>query len=305
MAAKRSRLVLLFGARGQVGHELRQVLSDSANVVALNSAAADFRKLDTLRTIMREHRPDIVVNAVGYTAVDMAESETEMAHAVNAAGPAVLADEAEAIGACLVHYCTDYVYDGRKISPYVETDTPNPLSVYGRTKLAGAQDVRACRRHLIFRTSWVVGVHGKNFVKTILHLASARADLQVVNDQFGAPTSAALLAQVTKTVLWQMAEQPPEDPHWGLYHLVAGGETSWHGFARHIIARAGAMGIPLKATPERVAAIAASDYPAPAKRPANSRLDTSKLRATFALALPDWTEGVNDVLTRLSRVITT
>jgi dTDP-4-dehydrorhamnose reductase len=237
--------------------------------------------------------------------VDKAESESKLAFTVNAAAPGVLAEEAEVLGACLVHYSTDYVFDGRKPSPYVETDAPNPLSVYGHSKLEGERAVQACKKHLTFRTSWVIGAHGSNFVRTMLQLAGERDALRVVADQFGAPTSVALLADVTATILSQMAERSPDDARWGLYHLVAGGETSWHGLARHIIARASAMGLSLKTKPEAITPIATADYPLPAMRPANSRLDTSKLRSTFSLALPDWTVGVEDVLDSLIPVMRT
>jgi len=288
--------VLLLGANGQVGHELQHTLAGLGSLVALDFPEVDFSQPESLRDVMHTYRPRIVVNAAAYTAVDKAENDAERAFAINAAAPGVLAEEAEALGACLVHYSTDYVFDGRKSTPYVETDVPNPLSVYGCSKLEGERAVQACKKHLTFRTSWVIGAHGHNFVKTILRLAGERDALRVVADQFGAPTSAALLANITARVLSQMADRPPGDHRWGLYHLVAAGETSWHGLARHIIARAGAMGLSLKAKPEAIAPIATADYPLPAIRPANSRLDTSKLRSTFALALPDWTVGIDDVL---------
>jgi dTDP-4-dehydrorhamnose reductase len=291
------RVALLFGSRGQVGHELQLTLAASATVISVPDV--DFSQPDSLRAIVRQHQPDIIVNAAAYTAVDKAESETELAFVVNAVAPGVLAEEAEALGACLVHYSTDYVFDGRKSSPYDETDMPNPLSAYGRSKREGEQAVRLCRRLLTFRTSWVFGAHGHNFVKTVLRLAGERDAFRIVDDQFGAPTSAALLAKVTERILRQMAGQPSSDARWGLYHLVAGGETSWYGLARHVVARAGAMGLPLRATLEAITPIATGDYPLPATRPANSRLDTSKLRSTFVLTLPDWATGVNDVLSRL------
>ncbi len=300
MADEMSRgTILMFGANGQVGHELQHTLTALGQIVTLDVPEVDFSRPDSLRTMVRRHRPRIIVNAAAYTAVDKAESASELAFAVNAAAPGVLAEEAEALDACLVHYSTDYVFDGRKASPYVETDAPNPLSVYGRSKLEGERAVQACKKHLIFRTSWVIGTHGSNFVKTILRLAGERDSLRIVADQLGVPTSAGLLAEVTAKILSQMAERSPDDARWGLYHLVAAGETSWHGVARHIIARTSALGLPLKAKPESVAPIATADYPLPAMRPANSRLDTSKLRSAFALTLPDWTVGVNDVLDRL------
>ena len=198
------------------------------------------------RALLRRHRPNIVINAAAYTAVDKAESESDLVFRVNAEAPAVLAEEAEALGACMVHYSTDYVFDGRKPTPYIGSDTPNPLSVYGRSKFQGEKSVRACRRHLTFRTSWVVGAHGLNFIKTMLRLAGERDSLRVVDDQVGAPTSAALLSNVTVKLLSHMATQPASDARWGLYHLTAAGETSWHGLARYVIGRGVAMGMPLR-----------------------------------------------------------
>ena len=300
MATKLSDcVVLLLGAQGQVGHELQQALGGGAAVVSLDVPDVDFSQPDTLRAVVRHHRPDVIVNAAAYTAVDKAESETKLARLVNAVAPGVLAQEAQALGACMVHYSTDYVFDGRKPSAYVETDTPNPLSVYGRTKHEGDQAVRFCKRHLIFRTSWVVGTHGHNFIKTMLRLARDQNVLRVVDDQFGAPTSAALLSKVTVEVLSQMATQPPTDARWGLYHLTAKGKTSWHGLACHVIARATAMGLPLTVKPEAITPVATADYPLPATRPANSCLDTSRIRSTFVPKLPSWESGVDDVLDRL------
>lgn len=300
MADEMSRgTVLLFGANGQVGNELRRTLRALGTVVALDIPEVDFSRPESLRDVMRAHRPRIIVNAAAYTAVDKAESESELAFTINAGAPGVLAEEAEALDACLVHYSTDYVFDGRKQLPYVEVDAPNPLSVYGRSKLEGERAVEACKKYLIFRTSWVIGTHGHNFVKTMLRLAGERDTLRVVADQIGAPTSAALLAAVTAKTLSQTAERLPGDSRWGLYHLAAAGETSWHDLARHVIARAGAMGLQLKTKPEAVAPISSAEYPTPATRPANSRLDTFKLRSAFGLTLSDWTVGVNDVVDRL------
>ncbi len=291
--------VLLLGASGQVGSELQRTLPALGTVVALDFPEVDFSRPESLRVLVRAHRPHIIVNAAAYTAVDKAESDSELVFAINAAAPRVLAEEAEVLDACLVHYSTDYVFDGRKPSPYIETDATGPLQVYGRSKLEGEQAVQVCKRHLIFRTSWVIGVHGHNFVKTMLRLARERDALQVVADQFGAPTSAGLLANVTAEILSRMAAKPADDPRWSLYHLTAAGKTSWHGLARHAIARAGAAGLQLKTKSEAVTAISTAEYPTPAARPANSRLDTTKLRSAFALTLPDWTIGVNVVLDRL------
>jgi dTDP-4-dehydrorhamnose reductase len=291
--------ILLLGANGQVGHELRSALAVLGEVVALARPDVDFAVPESLRSVVRRHRPELIVNAAAYTAVDKAEADAGLAFAVNATAPGVLAEEAEALGAAVVHYSTDYVFDGSKTTPYVEADATAPLSIYGRSKRDGELAAQPCRKHLIFRTSWVFGAHGHNFIKTMLRLAKERRNLRVVADQFGTPTSAALLAQVTAKVLAQIAEQPAEDPRWGLYHLVAGGETSWHGLACHAIARASAMGLPLQASPETIEPITTADFPTPARRPANSRLATSKLRGTFAVTLPDWQIGVNAVLDQI------
>lgn len=291
--------VLLLGANGQVGHELRKTLTSLGNVVALARPDIDFLKPGSLRAAVRQHRPAVIVNAAAYTAVDKAETDAEHAFAVNAVAPGVLAEEAKAIGASLVHYSTDYVFDGSKPTSYVETDKTAPLSVYGRSKRDGELAMRACRKHLIFRTSWVFGAHGNNFIKTMLLLAKDRPSLRVVADQFGAPTSAALIAEITADVLHQMAHQSESNPRWGLYHLAAGGETTWYGLASYAIARAEAMALPLRATPSTITPITSADYPTPATRPANSRLATTKLQNAFALTPPDWQAGVEEVLARI------
>jgi dTDP-4-dehydrorhamnose reductase len=291
--------ILLLGAGGQLGHELRPALAALGEVVALAHPAIDLAAPESLRTAVQRHRPSVIVNAAAYTAVDKAEDDAERAVAVNATAPGVLAEEAGALGAALVHYSSDYVFDGRKSAPYVETDPTAPLSIYGRSKRDGELAMRTCSRRLIFRTSWVVGAHGSNFIKTMLRLARERRDLRVVADQFGAPTSAALLAEVTVKVLAQMKGQSAQDPRWGLYHLTAGGETSWHGLACHAIGRAGTMGVELLASPQTIDPITTAQYPTRARRPPNSRLATTRLRDTFAVTLPDWTVGVNAVLDQL------
>lgn len=292
--------VLVFGATGQVGRELPRALTRFGPVVSLDRHAADFSRPETLRTVVRHFRPRVIVNAAAYTAVDRAESEPDVAYLVNATAPGVLAEEAETQGACLVHYSTDYVFDGRKAAPYVEADAPNPLSVYGSSKLAGEGVVASrCGRHLILRTSWVLGVHGSNFLKTILRLARGGDGLRVVADQYGAPTTAALIADVTGRILQAVQDAPAANPVWGLYHLTAAGETSWHAYARHVLGKARQLGIPMRVTPDRVEPIMTADYPTAAARPANSRLSTARLRATFGLHLPQWECGVNEVLERL------
>lgn len=295
--------ILLTGKHGQVGFELQRALAPLAEIVAVGHAECDLAQTDALRRLIREVAPQIIVNAAAYTAVDKAESEPALAQAINADAPGLLGEEAKRLGALIVHYSTDYVFDGRKAGAYSEDDAPNPLNVYGRSKLAGERVLIASgARHLIFRTSWVFGAHGGNFVKTILRLAAERDTLRVVADQFGAPTSAALIADVTAQILGQYVRacRPASaDFAFGLYHLVAAGRTSWHEYAQEIVRAALAAGRPLRLRPEDVQAIATADYPLPATRPANSCLDTAKLRKTFGLVLPDWRQGLHHVLAQI------
>jgi dTDP-4-dehydrorhamnose reductase len=287
---------LLLGCNGQLGFESQRTLSALGAVVARDFPDIDFSQPEALRTLVRKVRPDIIVNAAAYTAVDTAESDPDKARLINAVAPGVLAEEAAALGSVFVHYSTDYVFDGTKAGSYVETDPTCPLSVYGRTKRDGEIVAAKAPKHLIFRTSWVVGTHGANFIKTMLRLAGERDTLRVVADQFGAPTSAKLLAETTAKVLERMMAAPDGDSRWGLYHLTAAGATSWNGLARRVIEKATAAGLPLKAAPKSVAEIATADYPTPAKRPANSRLDTTKLRTAFGIDPPGWTEGVDNIV---------
>jgi dTDP-4-dehydrorhamnose reductase len=241
-----------------------------------------------------------VVNPAAYTAVDRAEAEPERALAINGRAPGVFGEEAAKIGALVIHYSTDYVFDGTRKGAYTEDDRPNPQSVYGRTKLAGEQALQESgARHLIFRTSWVFGAHGANFARTMLRLAAERDAINVVADQFGAPTSAALLADVTAQILGRYWREGDRGFPFGLYHLVAGGETSWHEYARTVVRAANAAGQSLKLAPENILPIATSAYPLPAPRPANSRLDTSRLKTTFGLHLPDWQHGLDHVLQQI------
>ena len=301
MAPERpDRRLLLLGRTGQVGHELETVLAPLGQVIALDRTDADLSDPESLRAVVRAHRPHAILNAAAYTAVDRAESELDLAMLINGVSPRVLAEEARDLNAFLVHYSTDYVFDGRKMDPYHEQDAPNPLSSYGRSKLAGERAVVAAGgKHLILRTCWVVGAHGINFLKTILCLAADRGTIRVVADQQGAPTSAALIAEVTTTLLTSMMQAPLEDHRWGLYHVAASGTTSWHGYARYLIGRAHEIGMPLRATPEGITAITSADYPTPAERPGNSRLETTRLRTTFPVQLPDWRQGVDQVLEQL------
>jgi len=291
--------ILLLGKNGQVGWELQRSLAPLGEVIALDRKSQDYcgdlSNLQGLVETIRAIEPDIIVNAAAYTAVDKAETEPELAQLINADAPALLAQEAKRIDAWLIHYSTDYVFDGCGTVPWREMDATGPLGVYGATKLAGEQAIQksACKQ-LIFRTSWVYGARGNNFAKTMLRLAQERDSLTVINDQFGAPTGADLLADVTAHAI-RTAMLKPEVT--GLYHLVAGGQTTWHGFASFVIDFAQQHGHALKTTVENISPVPTSAFPTPAKRPANSRLNTEKLQTNFALTLPDWQAGVTRMLT--------
>jgi len=292
--------ILLFGKGGQVGWELQRSLAPLGELVALDhdseNLCGDFTNLAGLAETLRRVAPDVIVNAAAYTAVDKAEAEPELARTINALAPGVLADEAQKLGAWLIHYSTDYVFDGSGDSPWRETDATGPLSVYGQTKRDGEQAVARCAKHLIFRTSWVYAARGANFAKTMLRLAQEREELSVITDQFGAPTGAELLADVTAQAVRTVASRRELA---GLYHLVAAGETSWHGYAQYVIEAARRAGRPIRVAPDAVAAIATAAYPTPARRPHNSRLATDKLRAAFGLVLPDWQTGVERMLSEI------
>ncbi|MCK5355871.1 MAG: dTDP-4-dehydrorhamnose reductase [Methyloprofundus sp.] len=291
--------ILLLGKNGQVGWELRRSLAPLGEVIALDRNSrgycGDLSDLSGLAETIRQISPSVIVNAAAYTAVDKAESETELAQLINADAPAILAQEAKRIGAWLIHYSTDYVFDGSGTAPWQETDATGPLGVYGATKLAGEQAIQnsGCQQ-LVFRTSWVYGARGNNFAKTMLRLAQERDSLTVINDQFGAPTGADLLADVTAHAIRAVMLKPEMA---GLYHLVADGETTWHGFASFVIDFAQQHGHDLKTTLEKILPVPTSAFPTPAKRPGNSRLKTEKLQTNFALALPEWQEGVTRMLT--------
>jgi dTDP-4-dehydrorhamnose reductase len=285
------------GANGQLGFELQRVLAPLGEVTACGRDACDLSNPDSIRAAVRAAKPDVIFSAGAYTAVDQAESEPELAHAVNGDAPGILGEEASKLGALVIHYSTDYVFDGTKIAAYSEEDVTNPLGVYGKTKLEGENALAASGAdHLIFRTSWVFGAHGKNFIKTILRLAASRDELRIVADQVGAPTGAALLADASAHIAMRYLRDGSQNFPFGLYHLAAAGETSWHGFAQHIVAKAAAANAPLQAKINRIHPIPAAEYPTPAARPANSRLDTSNFRAAFGLYLPDWKHGVDQVL---------
>ena len=294
--------ILLLGKDGQVGWELQRALAPLGELRALGRLEADFTDPESLRAVVRAYAPDVIVNAAAYTAVDKAESDAATAHNVNAVAPGVLAEEAAAGNAWLVHYSTDYVFDGTKEGAWVETDAVNPLSVYGRTKYDGEQRIAASgARHLILRTSWVFAPRGGNFAKTMLRLAKERDTLNVVADQHGAPTGAELLADVTALALHRIAARGDDARTLsGVYHLAAAGSTTWHAYAQHVLAQAQSHGTVLKAGPDAVQPIAASAFPTPAARPANSRLDCSKFSTSFGLVLPDWRHHVNRLIAELS-----
>lgn len=292
--------ILLTGKNGQVGFELQRALAPLGNLTAVDHEHCDLANPDALRQLVREHKPQIIINPAAYTAVDKAESEPDLAHAINATAPGILGEEAARLSALIIHYSTDYVFDGTKQGAYVESDATNPQNVYGQTKLDGELALRdSGARHLIFRTSWVVGAHGGNFAKTMLKLAADRDRLNVVADQFGAPTSAALLADVTAQLARQHQREGGDGFPYGTYHLVADGETNWCDYARFVIAEAIKTGKPVKAIPENIKPIATADYPTPARRPANSRLDTTRLRSTFGLELPHWQTGLDHLLKQI------
>lgn len=294
--------ILLAGATGQVGWELARSLMPLGEVIAPPRQDFDLDEPAALAARLREFAPDVVVNAAAYTAVDRAEIEPDLARRVNAEAPAALAAAAARLGALFLHYSTDYVFDGAKGEPYDEDDAPNPLSVYGASKLAGERAVLASGADcLVFRTSWVFGVHGGNFLRTVLRLAAEREELRIVADQFGAPTCARLIADVSAhAIRAALRERAAGRFAGGLYHLSAGGATSWHGYAEAIVAAARerpALG-PIRA--QRIVAIAASEYPAAAGRPANSRLDCSRLERRFGLRMPTWQRCLITVIDALA-----
>lgn len=288
--------ILLLGATGQVGSALQRTLPELGEVAACDRSRVDLASADAIRSAVREFEPDIIVNAAAYTAVDRAESEPELAMAINGIAPGILAEEARKAKALLVHYSTDYVFDGAKSGAYAEDDVAHPVSVYGRTKLAGEKAVQAAGgAHLIFRTSWVYGNHGANFMKTMLRLAKERDHLRVVADQIGAPTSSDAIAQATARCLAHyLAPADSRETPGGLYHMTCAGHTSWHGFATAIFA---------EFLPEsdrqrlKVEAIATEAYPTPARRPRNSVLSNAKLLAGFGVGLPDWRSALHQVRT--------
>lgn len=291
--------ILITGKTGQVGFELRRALASLGELVVADRLQCDLSSGDKLRMFVREVAPNVVVNAGAYTAVDRAESEKDLAIAVNSNGPGILGEEASRLGALVVHYSTDYVFDGSQARPYTEDDTPDPINAYGYSKLMGERYLEeSCRRHLIFRTSWVLGANGTNFARSMLRLAAARDALDIVSDQVGAPTSASLIADVTALLVRDATRSPEEFPY-GLYHLTCSGSTTWHEYACYVIDRARLAGQPVRIRRDAIRAIRSEDYPTAALRPANSCLDTSRLRRTFGLQLPHWKPSVDYTLEQI------
>lgn len=284
--------ILLTGPTGQVGAALAATLPRIGELVTVDRRQLDLARPDSIRNSVRAIRPNVIVNAAAYTAVDRAETEEALAMALNRDAPAILAEEAKTCGALLVHFSSDYVFDGEKAAPYVETDAPNPLNAYGRSKLSGEEAIQAAAgRYLIFRTSWVYAATGSNFLLTMLRLARAGKPLRVVDDQFGAPTSNLMIAAAVTDVIRRAAH---DEAARGVFHLSAQGETTWYRFARAIFAATG--------TEARLSAIPSSEYPTPARRPRNSVLDNAKLERQFGLRLPSWEAGLREVLTLLCQL---
>ena len=296
--------ILLLGKNGQVGWELQRSLAPLGEVLALDrnssSHCGDLSNLEGLAETVRLFRPDVVVNAAAYTAVDKAESDQSTAHLINALAPEVLARACAAIGAYLVHFSTDYVFDGAGQKPWFESDATGPLNVYGHSKLAGEKGIaKQGAKHVIFRTSWVYGTEGGNFAKTMLRLAQERDKMAVINDQFGAPTGAALLADITALCLQRVQPEQHEPYLSGIYHLAAAGETTWHAYAQYVLRQAQSLKPSLKYTVKEVAAVATTEFPTPAARPLNSRLNCSQLENALQLKLPAWQTGVDAMLAKI------
>ena len=293
--------LLLLGSNGQVGWELQRSMATLGKVKACDRSTLDFIDLDELRKLIRDYKPDVIVNAAAYTNVDKAESDQENAFQVNSRAVHLLAQEAKVLDAWLIHYSTDYVFDGEKMSPYTEEDKTNPLSVYGKTKLQGEEAINKSKcKYLIFRTSWLYGTHGKNFVKTIIKLAKERDELRIVSNQIGSPTSAELVADVTSLCLYKIAQNSLSSKEIsGIYHLTSTGKASWYDFAKYVIIEAKKSGGVFLTNPENIIAINSSEYVLPAKRPANSLLDTQKLCKTFNLKLPVWQIHADKVIREL------
>lgn len=292
--------LLILGSKGQVGRELQRSLSLLGDIIACSRENADLEKPEEIEQLILDHNPDIIINAAAHTAVDNAESEQDLAQRINERAVETLANLCTQIDALLVHYSTDYIFDGTKSSPYNEEDTANPISVYGKTKLKGEEAIhRSSCKHLIFRTSWVYANHGRNFIKTILQLAQQKPSLKIIDDQYGAPTSAALIADVTSHCLKAFIDSQNSSELMGTYHLTAKGKTSWYNFARHIIDVADSSDIELTCNKNNIQAISSKEYKAPAPRPKNSSLNCEKLEGKFGLQLPRWEQHVDLTLESL------
>jgi len=289
------RKILLTGKNGQVGWELQRALASLGDIIAVGQREMDLADPDSIRKVIREARPGLIVNSAAYTAVDKAESEPELAMHINGVAPGIMAEEAKRLKAAIIHYSTDYVFDGAKGCPYAEDDTPNPLNVYGKTKLAGEQAIQAAGApYLVLRTSWVYGVRGRNFLLTILKLANERGEMKIVNDQYGAPTWSRMLAEVTSQIVAQSfsplyRQTTPIQDASGIYHAVSAGSTSWHGFAAKILESAAGHALP---APPKLVPIPTSGYPLPTMRPRNSCLSSEKLMRTYGLTIPSWEESL-------------
>lgn len=295
--------ILLLGKDGQVGWALQRSLAPLGGLIAMGRQQADFEQPETIRAVVRAANPDVIVNAAAYTAVDKAEVESEVARLVNEEAVRVLAEEALKVNAWLVHYSTDYVFDGKKNGAYIETDHAEPLSVYGQTKLAGEEAVRTIGcKHLILRSSWVYSIYGNNFPLAILRRAIESEQLDVVADNFGAPTSADFIADMTAIIAYRLMSDPTlAENVSGTYHLAAAGETSWYGYAKFLVGQGRKKGLPLKVDPNRVFPTSSDQRTAVAKRPKNSLLDTQKLARTFSVCLPDWHCQVARFIEEISR----
>lgn len=291
--------ILVTGKNGQVGHELQRSLATLGEVVAVDVEDCDLTNIAAIVSLVEKVKPGLIVNPAAYTAVDKAEAEQEIAFAINAIAPKVFAAQANLLHIPMIHYSTDYVFDGTKSGQYVEDDDANPQSVYGRTKWQGEKNVRAmCSQHVILRTSWVFGAHGGNFLKTILKLTQEREELKIIADQFGAPTSARLLADSTAAIAKQLLSGDASQKA-GTYHLVASGETTWHGYASKVVEVANQLGIHTKTQAQNIQPIPTEAYPLPAPRPKNSRLSTQKIRDIFGIEIPDWSIDVERVLKQI------
>ena len=294
------RRILLTGLNGQVGQELQRTLAPLGEVIGVGRETIDLAQATSIRQAISEARPDVIVNAAAYTAVDKAETETELAHSINGIAPQIMAEEAQRLGAALFHISTDYVFDGRKNTPYLEDDAPNPIGAYGKSKLVGEEGIRkTCDRYIILRTAWVYGTYGKsNFVKTMLRLFASRDEVRVVADQVGTPTWASDIASAIATLLPQLCpEQPQESPLTGIYNFTNSGMSSWYDFAIAIFEEAKQLGFPLKV--QRIVPITTSEYPTPAQRPAYSVLSGKKVSAALGTYPPYWRDGLRQMLGEL------